>query len=326
MQMLSIQSLGAGAGVISSASSCDRTYDCNYGAFPSRCSRLPVPGAYITGIQAPRRGGKSGARLPLCVRNPAYRLPSPLLFWASTPLKNRNQKGAVTCTAALGFEVSPAAVVVLSIALGYAALRTFVYFRMEYIIAAMLGRHVPRGGAKVAELNTRGGKNLYYYPADIAQVVAVSTTANVQLLENQATRAGVPIEVKTQGPTSLGVPSSSMDAVVSVLCLRDIPDKEVINVLREAVRVLKPGKPFIFVESVRTKNDFVGGLLNSLGSNRAATRDLLSYLQEVNLEDVDCEEVFSFVDPHLVGIAKKKLSVVNEPSKQVRKGFKNSRS
>ncbi|CAM6104671.1 unnamed protein product [Calypogeia fissa] len=282
MQILSIPSLVAGAGIISSASSCDRTYDCYYGAFPSRCSRLPVPGAHISGIQAPSRGGKSGARLPLCVRNPAYRLPSPLLFWASTPLKNRNQKGAVTCTAALGFEVSPAAVVVLSTALGYAALRTFVYFRMEYIIAAMLGRHVPRGGAKVAELNTRGGKNLYYYPADIAQV--------------------------------------------SVLCLRDIPDKEVINVLREAVRVLKPGKPFIFVESVRTKNDFIGGLLNSLGSNRAATRDLLSYLQEVKLEDVDCEEVFSFVDPHLVGIAKKKLCVVNEPSKQVRKGFKNSRS
>jgi hypothetical protein len=49
----------------------------------------------------------------------------------------------------------------------------------------MLGRHVPRGGAKIVELNTRGGKNLYYYPADIEQVVAVTSVSNMQLLENQ---------------------------------------------------------------------------------------------------------------------------------------------
>lgn len=49
----------------------------------------------------------------------------------------------------------------------------------------MLGRHVPRGGARVMDLGIREGRNLYYYPKDTVQVVAITPKPNVQLLESQ---------------------------------------------------------------------------------------------------------------------------------------------
>ncbi|OAE27103.1 hypothetical protein AXG93_829s1030 [Marchantia polymorpha subsp. ruderalis] len=142
-------------------------------------------------------------------------------------------------------EVSPATIVGLSTALSFVLLRAFVYFRMEYIIASMLGRHVPRGGAKVVELDIREGRNMYYYPSDTVQVVAVSSNPNRTLLENQAIKAGVPIQIKLSGASTLGLPANTMDAVVSVKAFCNIPDAEVKNTLREAIKVLQPGKDLL---------------------------------------------------------------------------------
>ena len=49
----------------------------------------------------------------------------------------------------------------------------------------MLGRHVPKGGARVLDLGIREGRNLYYYPKDTVQVIAVTSKPNLQLLESQ---------------------------------------------------------------------------------------------------------------------------------------------
>jgi hypothetical protein len=75
--------------------------------------------------------------------------------------------------------------------LGFAIVRTFVYFRMQYIIAAMLGRHVPRGGSRILDLGIREGRNLYYYPKDVIQVVVVAPSPNLQLLESQGCSSSV---------------------------------------------------------------------------------------------------------------------------------------
>lgn len=55
----------------------------------------------------------------------------------------------------------------------------------QYFIAALVGKHVPRGGARVLDLGIREGRNLYYYPPDTVQVVAVSPKPDLQLLESQ---------------------------------------------------------------------------------------------------------------------------------------------
>ncbi|KAG6544233.1 hypothetical protein Mapa_014336 [Marchantia paleacea] len=237
-------------------------------------------------------------------------------------------------------EISPATIVGLSTALSFVLLRAFVYFRMEYIIASMLGRHVPRGGAKVVELDIREGRNMYYYPSDTVQVVALSSNPNRTLLENQAIKAGVPIQIKTRGASTLGLPANTMDAVVSVQAFCNIPDAEVKNVLREAIKVLQPGKPFIFVEPVGAKNSVVRAAQNAIQaihnyiwSKRVVTRDLLQYIQEMDgFEDVEYEEVFEFFDPQLVGVAKKKptdkvkVEKASQDSPPVKRGFKKSKA
>lgn len=55
----------------------------------------------------------------------------------------------------------------------------------QFITAAMIGRHVPRGGARVVDLNVGGGRNLYYLPKDVIQVIAVNPKGSPQVLENQ---------------------------------------------------------------------------------------------------------------------------------------------
>ncbi|KAL2612259.1 hypothetical protein R1flu_023951 [Riccia fluitans] len=260
-----------------------------------------------------------------------------LLAWRSiSPSRCRRKSGRPIALAGLSFEFSPATAVVLTSTVSFVLLRVFIYFRMEYITAAMLGRHVPRGGARVVELDIREGRNLYYYPSDTVQVVTVSTKPNRTLLENQAIKAGVPIQIKTQGPTSLGLPSNSVDAVVSASAFRNIPDEEVKNTLREAVKVLQPGKPFIFVEPVGAKNPLVRAAQNVLenllkltGSRRRLTRDLLQYIQEEDeLENLEYEEIFGLFDPQIVGVARKKLSggTASQGSFRSKRGFKESKS
>lgn len=57
----------------------------------------------------------------------------------------------------------------------------------------MLGRHVPRGGSRVVDLNLGGGRNLYYLPKDVLQVIALNPKGSPQVLENQGQRYERPL-------------------------------------------------------------------------------------------------------------------------------------
>ncbi|KAG0585375.1 hypothetical protein M758_2G006900 [Ceratodon purpureus] len=193
-------------------------------------------------------------------------------------------------------------------ALSFGVFRAIVYFRMQYFIAAMLGRHVPKGGARVLDLGIREGRNLYYYPKDTVQVIAVTSKPNLQLLESQGVNAKVPIRV---APDCSKIPANSMDAVVSVYGMAEMSDEEVASALSDAARVLKPGKPLIYVENVGSENALVRAaqqLIESIakvvGSNYRVTRDVLPFVQNTEgLGDLKYETILGFQDPHLVGIA-----------------------
>lgn len=57
----------------------------------------------------------------------------------------------------------------------------------------MLGRHVPRGGSRVVDLNLGGGRNLYYLPKDVLQVIALNPKGSSQVLENQGQQCNRPL-------------------------------------------------------------------------------------------------------------------------------------
>eukprot|EP00850_Spirogloea_muscicola_P001818 SM000007S20778 [mRNA] locus=s7:165211:166723:- [translate_table: standard] len=168
----------------------------------------------------------------------------------------------------------------------------------------MLGRHVPRGGARVLDLNVDGGKNLFYYPKDTVQVLAVNPRTGAQLLENQAASAGIPVETINRSPEALGLPRNSLDAAVSVHFLQSLPREKLPAVLKEIHHVLKPGKPFIFLES-------------SGGSKHAKLEDLIKASERAitnnsraagHFERVEVDHILEFPDPHLVGVAFKPSS------------------
>ncbi|KAH6558723.1 hypothetical protein KP509_1Z048500 [Ceratopteris richardii] len=73
----------------------------------------------------------------------------------------------------------------LATLIGFGGFRLFVYFRIQYMIAAMLGRYVPRGGSKVLDMDIHEGRNLYYYPSDVATVIAIATEKNREVIKAQ---------------------------------------------------------------------------------------------------------------------------------------------
>ena len=57
------------------------------------------------------------------------------------------------------------------------AWRAIVYGQLEFITAAMLGRHVPKLPSKVIQLGG-GSRELFYYPKDTQQVTIVGEAIN----------------------------------------------------------------------------------------------------------------------------------------------------
>ena len=49
----------------------------------------------------------------------------------------------------------------------------------------MLGKYVPRGGSRVLDLDIHEGRNLYYYPSDVEEVIAITDKKNYEVVKNQ---------------------------------------------------------------------------------------------------------------------------------------------
>ena len=137
----------------------------------------------------------------------------------------------------------------VSILGGFAIARAVVYWRVQFITASMIGRHVPPGARRVLEYGVGQGRNLYYYPKNTGMVVGVDPDAKEDLLIQVSVAAGVPFVAKAQpceAPNNQ--PDGSVDAVITTGALGTSKDPAAI--VREAARALKPGGPLVFVEDM----------------------------------------------------------------------------
>ncbi|MFT4216914.1 MAG: methyltransferase domain-containing protein [Micropruina sp.] len=101
---------------------------------------------------------------------------------------------------------------------------------------------------RVVEIGPGIGANLRYLPAG-AQLVAVEPNLRMHpALERRCARAGVPLTLLPSYADRLPLPDRSVDEVICSLVLCTVPDPDA--VLREVVRVLRPGGRFRFVEHV----------------------------------------------------------------------------
>ena len=148
----------------------------------------------------------------------------------------------------------------VSILGGFAIARAVVYWRVQFITASMIGRHVPPGARRVLEYGVGQGRNLYYYPKNTGMVVGVDPDAKEDLLIQVSVAAGVPFVAKTQpceAPNNQ--PDGSVDAVITTGALGTSEDPAAI--VREAARALKPGAPLVFVEDMSFGK---GGVINAV--------------------------------------------------------------
>ncbi|EFJ45877.1 hypothetical protein VOLCADRAFT_118240 [Volvox carteri f. nagariensis] len=188
---------------------------------------------------------------------------------------------------------------------GVAAWKFALYGQLEYITASMLTNYVPKGepGPRVIQLQG-GTRELYYYPKSTVQVTVVGENVNKGLLEQAGLQAAVPTVAKQQSPANLGFASDgSVDAVVSLGAVAGMSEQQRAVFTTEALRVLRPGCPIIFVERIP------GGLpIRFLGASSATLAE--SYLQgwkERNdaFELVQWDVALEGQDPHAVGVAVK---------------------
>lgn len=137
----------------------------------------------------------------------------------------------------------------VSILGGFAIARAVVYWRVQFITASMIGRHVPPGARRVLEYGVGQGRNLYYYPKNTGMVVGVDPDAKEDLLIQVSVAAGVPFVAKAQpceAPNNQ--PDGSVDAVITTGALG--ASKDPAAIVAEAARALKPGAPLVFVEDM----------------------------------------------------------------------------
>ncbi|DBB18371.1 TPA: hypothetical protein ACH3X3_000023 [Trebouxia sp. C0006] len=187
-----------------------------------------------------RRSCSRGGRCLLCLSS----MSEPLPIVTSQPLQilaaNPDQLSAA------GAPVGSFAAILLLLT-GLAVWRFTAYGQLQYITAAMLGRWVPKGSARVIQVGG-GSRDLYYYPKDTVLVTAMSPKLKKGLMGQAAIQAGVPVDVRLETPTHLSFQgNSSVEAVVCLQSLHTLPDLP--RFLAEAQRVLKPGAPFIFLQA-----------------------------------------------------------------------------
>lgn len=119
--------------------------------------------------------------------------------------------------------------------------------------------------------------------------------------------AAVPTVARTAAFSDLAFqPTSSCDAVVSLGAIADTSSSAHATLLAQALRVLKPGRPLIFVERVASGASPLRPLLAANPRSNVASPELLaSTLTAAGFEAPAWDVALGGQDPHVLGVATK---------------------
>jgi len=186
---------------------------------------------------------------------------------------------------------------------GLLSWRSWVYFQRELFVASTIGRYVPKGRAKVIQINGTT-RDVYYYPEGTISVEVVGSNINPGLMQQAGYSAKIPVTARKQSPANLKFQATgSLDAVVAFDGLASVGDQAP-QYFAEVARVLKPGAPFIFFD--RLKGEGTAAIAQPIvGSfaNRIDESQLLEIRQTSDLVDVRGGTKLEGQDPHAVGVA-----------------------
>jgi len=100
----------------------------------------------------------------------------------------------------------------------------------------------------VLEIGPGTGPNLPYYAKDVTWIGIEPNPAMFPYLQKEAARLGLKVDLRDGQAEHLNAADNSVDAVVSTLVMCSVRDQA--QVLKEVLRVLKPGGRFVFIEHV----------------------------------------------------------------------------
>lgn len=175
------------------------------------------------------------------------------------------------------------------------------------------------GSMEILELGMGTGPNLALYAHPGVHVTAIDPNSAMRPFAQEAAKKA------NMSPSqlsffigvgeSLPLSDNSIDVAIGTLVLCSVTDVEA--VLREVVRVLKPGGRYIFLEHIaapagtvlRAFQGVLDPLQQFLADGCHVTRDPSPFLERVGFEYVKGERVsipgLGLLSPHLVGIAQK---------------------
>ncbi len=176
--------------------------------------------------------------------------------------------------------------------------------RREHLISPLRGR--------ILEIGPGAGTNLAYLSAGAEWIGIEPNEYMHPYIRRQAAQLGRTIDLRATPAEALDVPDGSVDAVIGTLVLCSVHDPQ--RVLREIMRVLRPGGQFVFIEHVasqpgssrRRVQDLTQPMVTLLADGCHPNRETLQSIERVGFRDLDVD-YFSvpawIVGPHISGVA-----------------------
>jgi SAM-dependent methyltransferase len=166
----------------------------------------------------------------------------------------------------------------------------------------------------VLEIGPGDGVNLRYYPHEIRWVGIEPNPYLRPYLQAEAARLNMPIDLRSSVAEHIDAPDHSMDTVVGTLVLCSVANQQA--VLREVLRVLRPGGRFLFIEHVaaprhtrlRHLQNAVRPVWQFLVDGCQPNRETWRALEQAGFAQVSYERFdtpVAIVGPHIAGQATK---------------------
>jgi ubiquinone/menaquinone biosynthesis C-methylase UbiE len=166
----------------------------------------------------------------------------------------------------------------------------------------------------VLEIGAGTGANFAYYPRGIHWIGIEPNVHMYPHLLKTAQERGITGEVRGEVAERLPVDDASVDAVVSTLVLCSVSNQDA--VLREILRVLRPGGRYLFIEHVaapegsglRQVQKLVKPVWKFAADGCVLDRDTAAAIRRAGFSRVEIEEFrapLSLASPHIAGVAVK---------------------
>ncbi len=166
----------------------------------------------------------------------------------------------------------------------------------------------------VVEIGPGAGANLSYFPPGIRWIGMEPNPFMHAYLRREAERHGLQVDLRTGSAERLEVEDASVDAVVSTLVLCSVAN--LLGVLEEIRRVLKPGGRFVFIEHVaapqgtwlRSVQRAFRPLSKTFADGCHPDRETGRAIESAGFAPLDLEHFRApapIISPHIAGVAVK---------------------